>query len=258
VTLRCLSLAALAASLNLLCGQPAATFEAASIKPANGAARGGGLQLDSGRLRIVNSSLKFCVEVAWNLKDFQVAGATGWMDSEHFDIDAVAGRPFAKGEYRTMLQALLADRFGLATHRQVLDRPGYALVAAKNGPKLPPPQDSPDILFSRTPAGDVTLKATSASMKQLADALATATGSLVVDQTGIEGKYDVSLEYAPDPANQPKFNKRGEPLPEPPADATPGPSIFAALQERLGLKLEARKLPVEVIVIDQARRPSEN
>ena len=80
-------------------------------------------------------------------------------------------------------------------------------------------------------------------------------GSIVVDKTGMEGKFDASFQWTPD---QPMRLKSGEPAPAPPPDATPGPSIFTAIQERLGLRLESRKVPTEVIVIDRAQRPSEN
>jgi uncharacterized protein (TIGR03435 family) len=209
-------------------------------------------------MRIVNSSLKFCVEMAWNVKDFQVTGATGWMDNDHYDIDAVAAAPFKAGEYRGMFQALLADRFGLVVHRETKDRPGYALVIAKNGSKLPPPAEEPDVMFGRTPSGDVSLKARKATLAQLAGVLSSMLGVVVVNQTGIEGRYDVSLQYTPDPTSQPALGKPGVTPPPPPADAVPGPSIFDALQEKLGLKLEARKVPVEMVVIDRANRPSEN
>jgi uncharacterized protein (TIGR03435 family) len=252
--------ALLAATLSVVHGQSPAppAFEAASIKPGSPGRAGGGLNLFPARIRIVNASLKFCVQVAWNVKDFQVSGATGWMDGDRYDIDAVAASPFKEGEYRTMLQALMADRFGLVIHRETQDKAGYALVAGRNGPKLPPPVEGPDILFGRTPSGDITLKATSASMNQLAGVLSSTLGATVVDRTGIEGRFDVSLQYTPDPATQPLMTKSGVPVPPPPSDAASGPSIFSALQGTLGLKLEARKVPVEVIVIDHANRPSDN
>jgi uncharacterized protein (TIGR03435 family) len=156
-----------------------------------------------------------------------------------------------------MLQALLAGRFGLVFHRETRDRAGYALVTARSGPKLPPRVEDPSIMFSRTVSGDMTLKATSTSMTQLAGALSTALGAIVLDRTGIEGRFDVSLQYTPDPTTQTLLTKSGEPM-APAPDAVPGPSIFSALQEKLGLKLEAQKVPIEVIVIDHASRPSEN
>ena len=235
----------------------APAFEAAAIKVNNSGTSRSGISSYPNRIKIVNSTLKFCVEIAWNVKDFQVAGGGGWMDTDRYDIDAVAANPFTPGESRKMMQKMLADRFGLVVHSETQDRPGYVLVPGRNGPKLPPPVDDPSVLFNRTPTGDRTLTAPNVSMKQFANALSTALGSIVVDQTGIEGKYDVSFQWTPD-ASEPRMSKSAEPLPPPPSDATPGPSIFTALQEKLGLKLEARKVPVEVIVIEQAHRPSEN
>jgi len=236
----------------------APAFEAASIKISHASGTGSGMSRYPNRIRIINSTLKFCVQVAWNVKDFQVAGGAGWMDTERYEIDAVAAEPFKKDEYREMLRSMLADRFGLAVHSETQDRQGYILIAARNGPKLPPPADDPDVMFSGTPSGNRTLKARNVTLKGLADALSLPLRAIVVDQTGIEGRYDVSFEWTPDAASMPRVSKSGEPLPPAPADAASGPSIFTALQEKLGLRLESRKVPVEVIVIDHANRPSEN
>ncbi len=237
------------------CGQ---TFEAASIKLNNSGRPGYGMRLDPARIKIINSPLKFCVQMAWDVREFQVSGGPNWTETDRYDIDAVAAEPFKDKEYRAMLQALLADRFGLVIHREKQEKAGFILVVGKNGPKMPPPGEDPGMMFSRTASGDATLKATSASMSQLALSLSNRLGVTVVDKTGIEGRFDVSFQWTPDAASEPRVSKSGEPLPLPPADAVPGPSIFAALQERLGLKLEARKVPVEIIVIDRANRPSEN
>jgi len=233
-------------------------FEAASIKLNNSGKPGSGMNLQPARIRIINSPLTFCVQVAWNVKFFQVSGGASWMDSERYDIDAVAAEPFKQDEYRTMLQTLLVDRFGLAIHRETQEKGGYALVVGRNGPKLPPPIEDPSVMFSRTASGDRTLTATSVSMKRFAEALSTTLGAIVVDRTGIEGQYNVSFQWTPDSASEPRTLKSGEPAPALPVDAIPGPSIFTALQEKLGLKLESRKVPVEVIVIERANRPSEN
>jgi uncharacterized protein (TIGR03435 family) len=194
--------------------------------------------------------------VAWNVKDFQVSGGAGWMDTERYDIDAVAAKPFTTEELRTMLRALLAERFGLVVHSETQDRPGYVLVTARSGPKLPPPIDDPSVLFSRTPSGDRTLTATNVSMARFAEALSVPLGAIVVDRTGIEGQYNVSFQWTSDPSGETRTLKSGEPAP--PVDAAAGPSIFTALQEKLGLRLESKKVPVEVIVIERANRPTEN
>jgi uncharacterized protein (TIGR03435 family) len=243
-------------AVNIVRGQTPA-FEAASIKLNNSGKPGSGMSFLPARIKIINSTLKFCVQMAWNVKDFQVSGGGGWMDTERYDIDAVAANQFTREESRTMLQALLADRFGLVVHPETQQKGGYALVVGRNGSKLPPPVDDPSVLFSRTPSGDRTLKATNVSMTRFADALSVALGAIVVDRTGIEGQYDVSFQWTPD-SSEPRISKSGEPLPMPPADTAPGPSIFTALQEKLGLRLESRKVPVEVIVIEHANRPSEN
>jgi uncharacterized protein (TIGR03435 family) len=241
-----------------LAQQPAApAFEATSIKLNNSVRLGGGLNLSHARIKFINSTLKFCIQVAWDVKDFQISGGAGWTESEHYDIEAVAAKPFEHDEYRAMIQTMLADRFGLAIHHALEDRSGYALVVSKNGPKLPPPEEDPSFLFSRTASGDRTLQAKSATMGQLASGLSFVLGKVVIDKTGIEGRYDVSMQWTPDPSNA-LLNKSGMPEPVRPADAAPGPTIYTVLQEKLGLKLESRRVPVDVIVIDQAHRPSAN
>jgi uncharacterized protein (TIGR03435 family) len=240
----------------LILGQ-SSTFEAAAIKINNSGRSGSGISSYPARIKIINSDLKFCVMVAWNVKNFQVSGGPSWTETERYDIDAVAANPFTQEESRVMLQALLADRFGLVIHRETHDKPGYALVVAKNGPKLVAPVDDSSVLFSRTSSGDTTLKAPNVTMKRFADALSVTLQSIVVDQTGIDGRFDVSMQWTPDPAILPRL-KSGEPAPPPASDAIPGPSIFTVVQEKLGLKLESKKVPVEVIVIDRASRPSEN
>jgi uncharacterized protein (TIGR03435 family) len=246
------------AAMAVASGQaPAPVFETASIKPSSPGQLGMGIDLLPARIRIVNSPLRLCIQFAWNVKDFQVSGGPGWADTEHFDIEARAAGPFKGDEFRAMLQALLAGRFGLVIHRETKERPGYALVPARGGAKLPAAVEDPSIQFSRTPSGDRILRAEGVTMGQLAGALSTALEATVVDRTGIEGSFKVSLQYAPE-SGQRMMSKGGEPLPPPPPDAVPGPSIFTALQERLGLRLEAVKVPMEVIVIDGASRPLGN
>ena len=237
---------------SLVCGQ---SFEAASIKLNNSGQRGQGISTYPARIKVINAPLKLCVQIAWNVKDFQVSGASGWMDNERYDIDAVAAEPFKKDGYRAMLKTLLAERFGLVIHSETQEKQGYALVVAKNGSKLHPPVEDPGIQFSRTASGDTTLKAPNVTMVQLASALSSQLSAIVVDKTGIEGRFDASFQWTPDQAMR---LKSGDPAPAPPPDATPGPSIFTAIQEKLGLRLESRKVPTEVIVIDHAQRPSEN
>jgi uncharacterized protein (TIGR03435 family) len=253
-------LTTLLAALSLAAQSPAptTTFEAATIKPSPPGRRGGGLNLQAARIRFINSTLKFCIQMAWDVQDFQVVGGPGWTDTDLYDIEAVAAVPFKGDEYRTMIQAFLADRFGLVIRHETQEKSGYALVVAKNGPKLPPPIEDRNFLFSRTPSGDIALKATNATLEQLAEGLSSRLRAIVVDKTGMEGKFDVSLQWTPDPSMESMARPGAGGPPPPPADAAQGPSIFTALQEKLGLKLESRKVPVEVIVIERANRPTAN
>ncbi len=143
-----------------------------------------------------------------------------------------------------MLQALLAERFKLTLHRETKELPMYVLVVAKNGPKFKTTESETGISSnsSRT-HWHVTAKGT---MRRFAEFLSEEAGRPVVDQTGLSGSYELTLDWTPDDA--PAAN-----------DSAAGPSLFTALQEQLGLKLDATKGPVEILVIDRANRtPTEN
>ena len=142
-----------------------------------------------------------------------------------------------------MLQALLAERFRLVVHRETKELPGYALVVGKNGPKFHEVQD--DGTAAKIGSGDGhQINAHHISMKMLAGKLAGYIGSPVVDSTGLTGLFDFTLDFSVDESMS--------------ADRTPGPTIFEAVQWQPGLKLEARREPAEVIVIDHVEKPSEN
>src|SRR5262249_41996432 len=155
------------------------------------------------------------------------------------------------------LQTLLTDRFKLAVHREQKLMPAYALVAGKNGPKLHEADAEAGLRISMGPKGrQLNGKV---SLARLADALSNWVDRPVLDMTGIKGIYDIDLEWTPD-EGQP-----GAPVLAPGGEAgrpevgRDGPSIFTAVQEKLGLKLEGRKSPAEIIVVDHAERaPTEN
>jgi uncharacterized protein (TIGR03435 family) len=150
-----------------------------------------------------------------------------------------------------MLQTLLADRFSLQIHRETKPLPVYLLTVAKNGPKLKaaaqPGNGSVLWGLAGKPSGEasVHLTAKAASLPRLADSLSNIAGRPVLDQTGLNGSFDFTLEYASE-ANTP--------------GATPfaGPALFTAFQEQLGLKLEATRAPLEILVIDHVEKPSPN
>jgi uncharacterized protein (TIGR03435 family) len=258
-----------------------------SVKPNHGGAGGVMIRMaPGGRFEAQNITVKFLLEEAYDVKDNQISGAPGWLDSERFDIeakpeDAPAGDkqnqdPQARhARIMLMMQSMLADRFKLTLHHETKDLQLYALVVAKNGPKLhettapaidpsasgplPPGGPMPRGSMRMTGRGDLTVAGV--ALSEFANVLSRQIGRLVVDKTGLTGSYDFTLKWTPDEGQGQMFGgpgggPDGRPAPPPP-DAS-GPSLFTALQEQLGLKLETQKGPVDTIVIDHVERPSEN
>jgi uncharacterized protein (TIGR03435 family) len=206
-----------------------------------------------------NYTLRVMLAAGYYLTPRAVSGGPAWVDSERFDILAEAPnqvRP-TTDEQMAMLRKLLGERFNLALHREEKQFSIYALTVAKNGPKLTAaapetsPEGSPPLVFNLSPDG-ARLAARNASMKELAWVMQrSALDRPVVDRTGLTGRYDFDLEWTPDETqfggNVPKANP-----------ASPRPELFAAMQEQLGLRLEATKGLIQALVIDRAERPSEN
>jgi uncharacterized protein (TIGR03435 family) len=185
---------------------------------------------------------------AYHLNAYQVEGGPQWMDSARFDIDAKLPAGAPPGQVPVMMQAMLADRFKLEFHRETKSVREYALVVAKGGPKLQAAGegDSKGQLSQSYTHASRKIEGRGVSLSGLADVLMDPAGAPVLDRTGLLGQYNFTLEFAPQletfAANTP------EPL----------PTIFAAVQIRLGLKLEAIKGPLEVLVITRAEKPSTN
>jgi uncharacterized protein (TIGR03435 family) len=217
-------------------------FEVASVKPTPAASLGytSISPPGSARFTATNVTLEFLIEMAFGVDENRISAEPGWLGSDHFDVNAKAegDRGLTYEELRPLLRQLLVQRFKLAIHHEMKDVNGYALVVAKGGPKLRASTGAAS-QGSILPNG---LRAPNASLGSLALMLARPTGRPVVDTTGIQGNYDIQLNYAPEGA----------------ADS-PLPSIFTALEEQLGLKLETHKVPVEMLVIDHVERvPTEN
>lgn len=236
--------AALAAWLVLLFAsavpaqESAAQFEVATIKPSQEAGRGSTFYNPTpDRFRFDNVSVKALIAYAYNVRDLQIAGASGWVVTDSYDVLAKPEGAIGDDRAREMVQSLLAERLNLKIHEETKEMPVYALVTAKSGPKLAksamPDQPTAHGGFGRLSGRHVTLE-------MLADLLAGQVERPVIDKTGIDGQYDIDLHWTP------------EESPE------PGPSIFSALQDQLGLRLESQKAPQEVVVIDHVERPSEN
>ena len=239
---RCVIRFAVAALLPLLAqSQVQPAFDAASIKPtahgkANPDATGYSdvAVVDPGRFRAQNSTLDELIRFAWSLKDNEVSGPVWLNDSAiAFDIAATAPSTTSNEQMRVMLRTLLTDRFKLAAHQETRMLSGYELVVVKKGPRLIPanPQGHRSIGSS---GGKIV--ATKVTVARFADYLATDLKMPVVDKTGIVGDFDITMQYSRDP------------------DANSGPSVFTALQDELGLKLEAAKVPVEILVVDHVEK----
>jgi uncharacterized protein (TIGR03435 family) len=223
----------------VLLAQPK-TFETASVKLLTGQ---GGLTSfaanGTDRFSATNTSLELLIEMAFGVDDTRISGGR-WLGPERYDVAAKAedGVRLTREELQPRLRWLLEDRFKLALHRETKDVPGFALVVAKGGPKLRKNfgDPAPPIMY---PGG---LRSGSWSMEALAWELSRPLRQPVVDKTSIEGTFNIDLTWAPD----------GE------ADS-PLPSIFTALQQQLGLRLESRKVPVEILVIDHLEKiPTDN
>lgn len=221
-------------------------FEVASLKPGKRVMTADGYSYSSidnptpGNLVAINASLAECIRWAYNVKEYQLSGPD-WLNSSDttFDIQAKAPAGTPRPEIRRMLQTLLAERLKLELHRETRMLPVYHLVAAKGGPKFQ--QAKTDGRNGFASAGGH-LEATHVTMSDFAEEMARDTGRPVFDKTGISGRFDLKLDYSPDRSDNPDR-----------------PSLFTALQEQLGLRLEPQKGPVEVLVIDRAERvPSAN
>lgn len=268
-------------------GSAAPTFEVASIKPDDSGTQNRLFQSPGpGRFHTINISARLMVEYAYDLKDFQVIGGPSWTDSQGYVIDAKADdattaqmqklpRQQQMEQMRAMLRSLLAERFKLVVTHDTKEMPIYALVVAKGGPKLTPstytppdpdapkpatpPRNGPHLMLGQGTIGEGTIDAAYQPVSGLANLLARIPdlgGRMVQDETGIKGNYDFTMHFS----MQSIAPKGAPPPPEssPAANDTSEPSIFTALEEQLGLKLESTKGPVDVYTIEHIEQPSEN
>jgi uncharacterized protein (TIGR03435 family) len=226
-------------------------FEVASIKRAQPGRVAIGMRSDpGGRFTGTNVTLKLLITRAYNVRDVQISGGPTWFDTERYDISAKAEHDVTNDERTLMIRTMLADRFKLALHRDTKGLPIYVLVIAKNGPKLQELKDEGSgPAASSGGRGQLSMQRT--SMAMFASALSSRLGRLVQDRTGMSGIFDLKLEWTPDDSRT-QFGSNGR------DSDSAGPSIFTALSEQLGLKLESTKGAVEVLIIDHAEKPSEN
>jgi uncharacterized protein (TIGR03435 family) len=247
-------------------------FEVASVKPNNSGSTNANIELHpGGRITATNVVLGGLIRNIFSLQPYQLLNAPDWIEVSRFDIEAKADREYSAREdapapeLLAMLRNVLADRFQLVTHRETREMPAYAVVVARSdgtlGPGIrrstvdceaeaaralaarraggPPIAGAKPIVRCRIATSAGRIVGTATTMSEFIRRLSPPLGRPVVDRTGLTGQFDLELQWAPEHT----------------AD-TPGPSIFTAVQEQLGLKLESQRAPVEVLVIEKIEKPT--
>jgi uncharacterized protein (TIGR03435 family) len=232
-------------------------FEVASIRPDVFGSHPRSIQYSAGgRFTASNVPLRALIDEAYGLRDFQVSGGPDWVNRDQFNIAAKAEGDASKGQVRVMLQTLLAERFQLVLRQESKEVSVYTLTVGKTGPKLKEVKLDEDNATRGMRFGGIgRIAGAMATMPQLVVMLSDIklNGSAildrpVLDRTGLTGVYDFKLEWSAEEQSADRATSTN------PA----GPSIFTAVQEQLGLKLESTKAPVEFFVIEQAAKPTEN
>jgi uncharacterized protein (TIGR03435 family) len=263
------------------------SFEVASVKPSTQAGVSGVIRrTPGGRFTASNVGLRFLIQYAYRVHDSQIIGGPSWMATERWDIEAKAEEghvappagpidPSSIDEINLRLQSLLEDRFQLKLHYERRELPLYIMTLAKDGPKMkavdppPPPDQAPPLPPpDRRPEGGLPSNSTpppgtfstppgmfvgtAITMPQIIYVVSRLLGRAVTDKTDLKGTFDVRLQFAPE-------SVPGNPVAAPAGASNPaGPSIFTAIQEQLGLRIESTKGPVDVLVIDSVQKPIEN
>ncbi len=232
-------------------------FEVTSVKPSSPTPPAfAGMRPMPGGQRYVAAwvPLRLMIRLVYRITDSQLIGGPAWLDTERWDVEAKAEKPATVDQLHRMFQTLLADRFALKFHRETRTLPAYALIVDKGGSRMtvnpgPEPFDVP-----LKPAGIGKLLGVHVTMEHLCWFLSQQLNRAVIDKTGLDRSYDFTLAWAQEP-----IGPQGPPPPgmEPPQPLD-GPTLFTALKEQLGLRLEVQKGPVEVFVIDHAERPKAN
>jgi uncharacterized protein (TIGR03435 family) len=235
-------------AISFLRAQTNPTFDAASILQSNPNDRGScGQYLPGGKFNVTNCPLVYVIEKLYGLREFQVANAPKWISEGNestYTIRARVADSVSKEQLRLMAEQLLADRFQLKFHRELRPIPVYILGVAKSGSKLHLAADDGTARGSGgiDIYGPGWISGTNVSLAHLTDLLSGRTDRPVIDETALSDPIDFSLHWAPDST----------------PTETEWPSLFTAIQEQLGLKLEPRNLPIEILVIDHVEKPSPN
>jgi uncharacterized protein (TIGR03435 family) len=245
-------------------------FEVASVKRQTDVVPGMTFSARGATLTVVNNELANVIDNAYGIRRYQLVGAPDWVDSDRYDIQAKAAGDATRDELMVMVQSLLAERFKLKVHHETREMPIYALMVSKGGFKLRPAVEGSCVVIDprnlprpaapgqpRLPGCGNNLirtnswNATAIDMKGAAAALVGVLGRSVVDRTGVEGKFDIKIEWTPDQAPAGADGAAA-------SNAAGGLSLFTVLEDQLGLKVESARGPVDVLVIDHVERPTDD
>lgn len=219
------------------------TFEVATVKPASAeeiAAGGSGIPTGHGRATGINVTLKRCIIGAYHIGPGQVVGGPAWIDIDRFHIEAKAESDVVDDSVMdAMLRNLLAERFHLVVHHETREMRALVLGVAKGGAKLEKGEGNDAV----TTAGHGRINLKNSTMDALAERLSRATDWPVLNETGIEGVFNLKLEWTPE-GDRPNLDGP--------------PDLTTAIREQLGLQLKSKKAPVSVLVVDHAEKPGEN
>jgi len=225
-------------------------FDVATIKPSPPEWQSSGFKDDGRRIWCENESVNDIIAFAYGIHKKQIVGGPSWLGEDYFTVDGVpdvVGEPNYR-QMQGMYRALLKSRFNLAFHHETRELSAYVIRLGKGDPKLAKslgdPTRLPDTTFTEWNSQAITFRATNVTMADVTWNMGMALDRPFVDQTGLTGRYDFVLRWAPESAQ--------------PGEPNGPPNVFTAMQEQLGLKLEAAKAPVDVLVIDHVDRPSAN
>jgi uncharacterized protein (TIGR03435 family) len=236
------------------------SFEVVSIKPV--AATDNRVmirQAPGGRFTANGANVRMLIGMAYEVRDFQISGGPSWISDDRFEINAKADTEqdrIPREQFQKMLKNMLTERFGLKIHEEEKEGSVYHLVQSKSGVKMPENKETGqgNRMFRM---GRGQINANGIPMGELARSLSQMLGRQVIDKTGLTANYDVELQWTPEPGQGAMFGMTPPPGAAPPVDNS-GPTIYTALEEKLGLKLESAKGPLKVLVIDSVTKPSEN
>lgn len=234
------------------------SFEVATIKPSKPDDQRKAFIVNGNQFHIINQPLTQIISFAFDVQAKQVIGLPDWAESDKYDID---GKPDGEGapsgkQWKIMIQKLLADRFKLAFHKDKKELSVYVLSVSKTGEKMTKNDSNPNGLPGLFFQGLGKLNVRNALMTDFTGLMQSAVlDRPVVDQTGLTGRFDFTLNWTPDDS---QFGGMGARIPPPTDVADAPPNLYTAIQEQIGLKLEATKAPADVMVIDHVEKPSAN